>query len=271
VTHERIGLARSGERRPSRLCAGIDTCSDRLGLALVEAHLDPAGGGKAAQPAVRVLDEREVDARNAHCEALFPLIAELLEHVGRDVSEIALVGVTAGPGRFTSLRIGLATAQGLALGLGARVVPVSAFEAAAAALGAAHANARVAIVLDAGPEVHWALCRAGDPASAPLAGPTLAPPAAAARDLAALAAASPEPLAIAGSGAARIAALLGAAAGVTPAPAAIALPNLARAAAVLAIERAGSGIDPADLEPLYLRPTRAEEIRNNAPAGSAQN
>jgi len=246
---------------------GIDTCSDRLALALVEAGFDPECGYASAE-AARILDAREIDARNAHCETLFPLIADLLDRCGRDVSEISLVGVTAGPGRFTSLRIGLATAQGLALGLGVRIVPVSVFDAAAAALAAGHADARVAVVLDAGPDLHWAVCRAGDVAGALLAGPALAPPPDVVRDLLALAASSAAPLAIAGSGAARVAALLPAGA---PALVTIVLPNLARAAAAFALANAGRAIDPAELEPLYLRPTRAEEIRDNAPAGSPPN
>ncbi|MFN0149843.1 MAG: tRNA (adenosine(37)-N6)-threonylcarbamoyltransferase complex dimerization subunit type 1 TsaB [bacterium] len=264
---ESNAASRGHEARVTRLCAGIDTCSDRLALALVVGDCGDARSGVRLDGA-RIIGEREIDARNAHCEALFPLLVELLEQSGRDVSEISLIGVTAGPGRFTSLRIGLATAQGLALGLDARVVPVSVFEAASVALADEHPNGLVAIVLDAGPDLHWAVCRAGDAAHALLAGPALAPPADVARDLFAFAAAAAAPLAIAGSGAARVVASWPAGA---PALSTLVLPNLARAAAFLALARFEGAIDPAELEPLYLRPTRAEEIRDNAHARSPQN
>lgn len=60
-----------------------------------------------------------------HGENLFGHIDAALSEakVARDA--LSLVGVDIGPGRFTSLRVGLATAKGLALGLGLPIVGVS--------------------------------------------------------------------------------------------------------------------------------------------------
>lgn len=68
-----------------------------------------------------------------HSEALTPQIAEALAGADLDFADIGLIGVTTGPGAFTGLRIGLAAAGGLGLAMGAPIVGVSSFDAAAAA------------------------------------------------------------------------------------------------------------------------------------------
>ncbi len=61
--------------------------------------------------------------------------------IGRD--ELSLVGVDIGPGRFTSLRVGLATAKGLALGLGLPIVGVSSLRVLARSMSGGAEVARV--------------------------------------------------------------------------------------------------------------------------------
>jgi tRNA threonylcarbamoyladenosine biosynthesis protein TsaB len=241
----------AGERS---LTLGIDTCTDLLALGAVDG--------------ARVVGEARLDSRGAHSETLLPALDALLARAGRRIGEVGRIGVTSGPGRFTSLRVGLATAQGLAVGLGAPVVAVSALEAiaVAAAGGGARsgdAPACVAVALDAGAGVFAALYCVAACAAEPLAPPRFeAPPAFAARARAAMAeAAAPSGLSlsgVAGTGAARAAAAL-AEAGV----AARALPweRVGVAVARLAVRRADVAIDPADIEPVYLRPTQAEERR----------
>ncbi len=63
--------------------------------------------------------------------ALLPALAHLLEMGGADREAIAGVGVALGPGAFTGLRVGLATAKGLALGLERPLYGFSSLEAMA--------------------------------------------------------------------------------------------------------------------------------------------
>ena len=54
-----------------------------------------------------------------HSEQLLPMIDSLLRQCRRTVRDITAIGVSAGPGSFTGLRIGMATAKALAQGLSA--------------------------------------------------------------------------------------------------------------------------------------------------------
>lgn len=56
---------------------------------------------------------------------LLPAIGETLERAGVARQEIDLVAVTTGPGSFTGVRVGLAAARGLAVGLGVPLAGVS--------------------------------------------------------------------------------------------------------------------------------------------------
>jgi len=60
-----------------------------------------------------------------HGENLFGYIESALAEAGASREELSLIGVDIGPGRFTSLRVGLGAAKGLALGLGLPIVGVS--------------------------------------------------------------------------------------------------------------------------------------------------
>jgi tRNA threonylcarbamoyl adenosine modification protein YeaZ len=71
------------------------------------------------------------DVSRTHGERVPGEIAQALEQAGLSKSAIDLIAVAAGPGAFTGLRIGLATAQGLALTLDRPAVGVSALDALA--------------------------------------------------------------------------------------------------------------------------------------------
>lgn len=91
--------------------------------------------GKAAGVAItrdaRLVYEVFLQAGLTHSETLQGLIEQALSALGLECCDIDLVGVSAGPGSFTGLRIGLAAAKGLCLAHNTQAVGVSALEALA--------------------------------------------------------------------------------------------------------------------------------------------
>lgn len=86
--------------------------------------------------------QRDERIGRGHAERLVPMIAELLD--GRTAEEV-LVGV--GPGSFTGLRVGIAAAQGLAIGWGCPVRGISSLALLAAG---ARSSGTVATAMDGG-------------------------------------------------------------------------------------------------------------------------
>jgi tRNA threonylcarbamoyl adenosine modification protein YeaZ len=64
-------------------------------------------------------------------ERLMPLLGELLAEAGLDWADVTRVAVGTGPGNFTGIRIAVAAARGLALGLGVPAIGVGRLEALA--------------------------------------------------------------------------------------------------------------------------------------------
>lgn len=69
-----------------------------------------------------------------HGENLFGYIESALAEAGASREDLSLIGVNIGPGRFTSLRVGLGTAKGLAFGLELPIVGVSSLRVLARAI-----------------------------------------------------------------------------------------------------------------------------------------
>ncbi|MDP1837645.1 MAG: tRNA (adenosine(37)-N6)-threonylcarbamoyltransferase complex dimerization subunit type 1 TsaB [Reyranella sp.] len=85
------------------LVLGLDCAISGLGVAVVRdgaclASLREEGRDQAAR--------------------LLPVVASVLRDSGQNRSELSLIAVTVGPGSFTGVRVGLAAARGLAVGLG---------------------------------------------------------------------------------------------------------------------------------------------------------
>lgn len=72
-----------------------------------------------------------LDGSRAHAADLLPALERLLNQIGASPRQLALVVVGTGPGSYTGLRVGAATALGLARASGARLCGVPSFEAAA--------------------------------------------------------------------------------------------------------------------------------------------
>jgi tRNA threonylcarbamoyladenosine biosynthesis protein TsaB len=88
----------------------------------------------------------------AHAERLFGAFDELLARAGLARNAIDAIACDIGPGSFTGVRVGVASAKGIALALGVPilgVVSLRAMAAAAFALGAAGPDAAVLASIDA--------------------------------------------------------------------------------------------------------------------------
>ncbi|HTA97418.1 MAG TPA: tRNA (adenosine(37)-N6)-threonylcarbamoyltransferase complex dimerization subunit type 1 TsaB [Solirubrobacteraceae bacterium] len=104
---------------------------------------------------LRLADGRTLQARDdpaarrrpGHATQLLPLADGVLAEAGTDWAELKRIAVGVGPGTFTGLRIGIATARGLAQSLGVELVGVSSLRALAH--GAGEDAQRVLAVIDA--------------------------------------------------------------------------------------------------------------------------
>lgn len=72
-----------------------------------------------------------VNYKKTHSQTLLPMLDEVAKMTELDLSTIDAIAVAAGPGSFTGLRIGSATAKGLALALKKPLVAVPTVEALA--------------------------------------------------------------------------------------------------------------------------------------------
>jgi len=113
-----------------------------------------------------VLANAEAESDRRHGEMLAPMIQALLHQAGCTVRDIGCIGVDVGPGLFTGMRVGIATAKAMAEVLQTDLVGVSSLEVLAAQAVASSAATDmdvVASIIDARRgEVFWALFRSAD-------------------------------------------------------------------------------------------------------------
>jgi tRNA threonylcarbamoyladenosine biosynthesis protein TsaB len=107
-------------------------------------------------PTGRVLAEAAWAAGYRHGEELLVRVDRLMADAGVSLTELGGIVVGTGPGAFTGLRVGLATAKGLAHGLGIPVAGVPTRQALQDAVGkvlaaSGRAGGPVALLLPAGP------------------------------------------------------------------------------------------------------------------------
>ncbi|MCR5292832.1 MAG: tRNA (adenosine(37)-N6)-threonylcarbamoyltransferase complex dimerization subunit type 1 TsaB [Eubacterium sp.] len=72
----------------------------------------------------KIIAEYSMNYKKTHSETLLPMLDEITKNASIDLEDVDAVAVCAGPGSFTGLRIGAATAKGLALALDIPIVPV---------------------------------------------------------------------------------------------------------------------------------------------------
>jgi len=228
------------------LFLGIDTSS--------------ASGTVAVTSADRMLAEWTLEAAGTHAMRLVPHIRCLLREVDLSFRDIQGIAVTVGPGSFTGLRIGIATAKTLAFVSGKPLVGRSTLDVLVG--GVPHAAGLLCPVLDARRgEVYWALYRQdGSGGTERLTEPRVSTPAT-------LLEAVPAPALFLGSGVTVYGDRFGAVAGhrVARQPEL----NQIRASVLCRLAReeyeAKGGTSPVDLEVIYVRPSDAERNRGPAP------
>lgn len=101
----------------SEIILGIETSGSETGLALVEHR--------------RILYELKWETGAKHNETIYDFLIQGLATCQIEVKDLAGICVSIGPGMFTSLRIGLGLAKGLALPFNIRVVGVNTLDALA--------------------------------------------------------------------------------------------------------------------------------------------
>ncbi len=84
-----------------------------------------------------------------HSETMLPMVKNLLDNTKTSIDEIDMIAVSAGPGSFTGIRIGIATIKGLTFGKDKICVGVSTLEAMAKTIGTFATDAVICPVMDA--------------------------------------------------------------------------------------------------------------------------
>ena len=104
----------------------------RINRVILSLDTTTRGGSVAVTRDDRLLALVPGDAARSHAERLPADLDAALALAGVQRGDIDLLAVATGPGAFTGLRIGLATAQGLAMTLARPVIGISALDALAA-------------------------------------------------------------------------------------------------------------------------------------------
>ena len=232
---------------------GIETATEHLGAALI------IEGSKRL--------ERYINSRSLHCELLTGFILELSGEAGITQSSIDGISVSIGPGSFTGLRIGIATAMGLAYGLGISIAPVNTL--AALARNAAEPGRLVCPLIDARrSEVYTGIYRVTDGVPETVVEPAALPP----DTLAGILRETAEPVILTGPAAHlfkdRLVKMYGrrslhSGSSLSCVPEQDAHPKALSVAELgLILFHSGGGVHPASIKPVYLRRSDAEIARN---------
>ncbi|MBX3475230.1 MAG: tRNA (adenosine(37)-N6)-threonylcarbamoyltransferase complex dimerization subunit type 1 TsaB [Planctomycetes bacterium] len=100
-----------------------------MSLVILAIESSGDGGGAALMRDSTLLAEVNVPAPRTHGAQLLPCVDRALARAKLARNQVDVVAVNCGPGSYTGLRIGLATAQGIGHGLDRPVVGVPCFDA----------------------------------------------------------------------------------------------------------------------------------------------
>lgn len=118
---------------------------------------------------LHLLAEASASVDSRHGETLLPHLSDVLSRGALRPQDLTMIAVGIGPGSFTGVRVGLATAKGLALALKIPLVGVSTLDVVAAGAGD---HASLLVLLDAKKgEVFGARYQDGERVAEPFFGP----------------------------------------------------------------------------------------------------
>ena len=88
--------------------------------------IDTSGlvGAVAVADGDTLVSQFSIQYKTTHSEILMPMLDDICRKINLDLKSIDAIAVAKGPGSFTGLRIGSATAKGLALALDVPIIPV---------------------------------------------------------------------------------------------------------------------------------------------------
>jgi tRNA threonylcarbamoyladenosine biosynthesis protein TsaB len=217
------------------LFLGLDTATARASVALGDAD-----GVRASFHLIN---------RGRHAEALTPAIEFVCAQAGTPLGEISGVAVDTGPGLFTGLRVGVATAKAISFALGIPLFPVSSLEILA--FSARWTSRKIISVIDAlSGEVYYGIYVTVADGVRQITGPLHA----ASQDFAAFVSTLSDEVLIVGDGATRFAGLFTNMSHVSIADSVMQYPN-AESLVKIAISRAATHgqTSAEDVQILYLR------------------
>ncbi len=117
-------------------------------------------GSVALMDEERLIAEYTLNLKETHTSRLMPAIDKVLKDASLTIQDLDGIAVSLGPGSFTGLRIGIATAKGLAQGLNIPVVGIPTLDGLAFNLS--HCKDLICPILDARKgEVYCALYKNG--------------------------------------------------------------------------------------------------------------
>ncbi|TSA54367.1 MAG: tRNA (adenosine(37)-N6)-threonylcarbamoyltransferase complex dimerization subunit type 1 TsaB [Actinobacteria bacterium] len=122
----------------------IDTATDAVSVAIADG--------------ARVLAASEMTSERQHAEVLTPMIDFVRKQAGVAFGDVGAVAVDIGPGLFTGMRVGIASAKAIAQVLDVPIIGVTSLDILATAL--ARTDDVIASVIDARRgEVYWSMYR----------------------------------------------------------------------------------------------------------------
>ncbi len=128
----------------SVMILGIETSVEHVGVAL--------GDHRGIRAEMSLSSDRR------HAESLTPMIQFVMSQAEASMSDLSAIAVDVGPGLFTGMRVGIATAESMAWALDLRIAPVCSLDALA--LNADWSEVPVLAALDARRgEVYWSMYR----------------------------------------------------------------------------------------------------------------